>query len=87
MFHIFTSLAEFERAIIRERARAGLDAARARGCTGGRPTALTARELTAAKAMLADPHPHGRRRGAPGGIMLRLYMDVHVKVAITAGLR
>jgi DNA invertase Pin-like site-specific DNA recombinase len=51
VFHIFASLAEFERAIIRERTRAGLDAARARG----RPPALTARELTAAKAMLADP--------------------------------
>jgi DNA invertase Pin-like site-specific DNA recombinase len=55
VFHIFASLAEFERAIIRERTRAGLDAARARGRTGGRPPALTARELTAAKAMLADP--------------------------------
>lgn len=31
VFHIFASLAEFERAIIRERTRAGLDAARARG--------------------------------------------------------
>jgi DNA invertase Pin-like site-specific DNA recombinase len=55
VFHIFASLAEFERAIIRERTRAGLDAARARGRPGGRPPALTARELTAANAMLADP--------------------------------
>jgi DNA invertase Pin-like site-specific DNA recombinase len=55
VFHIFASLAEFERAIIRERTRAGLDAARARGRRGGRPPALTARELTAAKVMLADP--------------------------------
>ncbi len=55
VFHIFASLAEFERAIIRERTRAGLDAARARGRTGGRPPALTTRELTAARAMLADP--------------------------------
>ena len=39
VFHIFASLAEFERAIIRERTRAGLDAARARGRTGGRPPA------------------------------------------------
>ena len=37
IFHIFASLAEFERSIIRERTRAGLDAARARGRTGGRP--------------------------------------------------
>jgi DNA invertase Pin-like site-specific DNA recombinase len=37
VFHIFASLAEFERAIIRERTRAGLDAAGARGRKGGRP--------------------------------------------------
>jgi DNA invertase Pin-like site-specific DNA recombinase len=55
VFHIFASLAEFERAIIPGRTRAGLDAARARGRKGGRPPALTARELSAAKAMLADP--------------------------------
>jgi DNA invertase Pin-like site-specific DNA recombinase len=52
--HIFASLAEFERAIIRARTRAGLDAARTRGRLGGRPPALTARARTAANAMLAD---------------------------------
>src|SRR5436853_1979141 len=31
IFHIFGALAEFERSIIRERTKAGLDAARARG--------------------------------------------------------
>ena len=36
-FHIFGALAEFERQIIRERTRAGLAAARARGRLGGRP--------------------------------------------------
>lgn len=36
-FHIFTALAEFERDLIRERTRAGLTAARARGRMGGRP--------------------------------------------------
>ena len=54
VFHIFASLAEFERLIIRERTRAGLDAARSRGRTGGRPPALTDKDLTAAKAMLKD---------------------------------
>jgi DNA invertase Pin-like site-specific DNA recombinase len=34
VFHIFASLAEFERAIIRERTRAGLDAAHARQTMG-----------------------------------------------------
>jgi DNA invertase Pin-like site-specific DNA recombinase len=38
IFHIFTALAEFERDLIRERTKAGLTAARARGRKGGRPT-------------------------------------------------
>jgi DNA invertase Pin-like site-specific DNA recombinase len=36
VFHIFGALAEFERNLIRERTKAGLDAARARGKKGGR---------------------------------------------------
>ena len=54
-FHIFGAMAEFERSIIRERTRAGLDAARARGRKGGRPPALTKKDVAAARAMLADP--------------------------------
>src|SRR5215213_7264681 len=41
IFHIFGSLAEFERDLIRERTQAGLQAARARGKVGGRPKALS----------------------------------------------
>jgi DNA invertase Pin-like site-specific DNA recombinase len=41
IFTIFASLAEFERSIIRERTRAGLGAARARGRVGGRPRVLS----------------------------------------------
>src|SRR5437899_1292748 len=37
IFHVFGSLAEFERDLIRERTQAGLLAARARGRRGGRP--------------------------------------------------
>lgn len=37
IFHIFASLAEFDRNPIRERPNAGLSAARARGRKGGRP--------------------------------------------------
>lgn len=55
VFHIFAALAEFERAVIRERTRAGLDAARARGRTGGRPPALTETDIAAARAMLRVP--------------------------------
>jgi len=39
IFHIFGSLAEFERDLIRERTKAGLAAARARGRKGGHPRA------------------------------------------------
>lgn len=42
VFHIFGALAEFERNLIRERTRAGLAAARARGRQGGRPMLLDA---------------------------------------------
>ncbi len=37
MFNIFSALAQFERRLIQERTKAGLDAARARGRKGGRP--------------------------------------------------
>jgi DNA invertase Pin-like site-specific DNA recombinase len=49
--HLFAALAEFERELGRERTRAGLQAARARGRVGGRPTVITARKLRAALAM------------------------------------
>ena len=55
MFHLFAALAEFERGVIRERTLAGLQAARARGRTGGRPPALEAKDIAAAKALLRDP--------------------------------
>jgi len=40
VFNIFGSIAEFERAIIRERTKAGVAAAKARGRNGGRPPRL-----------------------------------------------
>jgi DNA invertase Pin-like site-specific DNA recombinase len=55
VFHIFGALAEFERAVIRERTSAGLQAARERGKKGGRPRTLGPTDLAAAKALLADP--------------------------------
>lgn len=47
-FHIFAALSEFERDIIRERTKAGLAAARARGRKGGRPKGLTKKAQHAA---------------------------------------
>jgi DNA invertase Pin-like site-specific DNA recombinase len=54
-FHVFAALAEFERNIIRERTRAGLQAARVRGRAGGRKPALNARQVREIRALLADP--------------------------------
>src|SRR5213595_3327753 len=57
VFHIFGALAEFERDIIRERTKAGLTAARARGRLGGRPKAKalnTAKKITLAQSLYND---------------------------------
>lgn len=52
VFHIFAALADFERSLIRERTKAGLDAARARGRQGGRRPVVTPVTLKKAKAMM-----------------------------------
>jgi DNA invertase Pin-like site-specific DNA recombinase len=55
IFHIFGALAEFERAMIRERTRAGLQAAKARGRIGGRRPSLSPEDRRIAQNLLADP--------------------------------
>jgi DNA invertase Pin-like site-specific DNA recombinase len=47
LFQVFGALAQFERALARERVKAGLDAAKRRGRHGGRPPALDAERLAA----------------------------------------
>lgn len=54
VFHLFGSLAEFERDLIRDRTMAGLTAARARGRIGGRPPALTPDKLAVAQQLHAS---------------------------------
>ena len=54
VFHTFGALAEFERDLIRERTKAGLAAARARGRVGGRPSVWTEGKLEQALRMLED---------------------------------
>ncbi|MDN6805512.1 recombinase family protein [Bifidobacterium mongoliense] len=44
VFNVFAAMAQFERDLIRERTNAGLQAARARGHKGGRPSKLGDRE-------------------------------------------
>lgn len=55
VFTIFAALAEFERSIIQERTRAGLEAARSRGRIGGRPRSVSDEDIAAARAMLKNP--------------------------------
>jgi len=55
VFHLFASLAEFERSVIQDRTRAGLAAARSRGRRGGRPSVMDGRKIAASRVMRADP--------------------------------
>lgn len=54
MFHIFASLAEFERDLTRERTMAGLASARARGKLGGRPRVMDDKKAAMARSMHRD---------------------------------
>jgi len=91
IFHIFASLAEFERSIIKERTLAGLSAAKRLGRVGGRPPSLKAEDLMIAKALLKDDNitveevakrlsvaPSTLYRHLPGG---RSSLDVEVERA------
>ena len=57
VFTIFAALAQMERRVLSERTRAGLDAARARGRVGGRPTVMTRERTEAARKLRADGVP------------------------------
>ncbi|USQ98437.1 recombinase family protein [Caulobacter sp. RL271] len=58
-FHVMAAMAEMERDLVLERTLAGLAAAKARGRLGGRPTKLTAQQVSHAKLLLADPEVSG----------------------------
>jgi DNA invertase Pin-like site-specific DNA recombinase len=53
VFHLFGSLGQFERDLIRERTRAGLDAAAARGRKGGRKPVVSSDTLTRARTLMS----------------------------------
>ena len=67
MMQMVGAFAEFEREMIKERTKAGLVAARARGRIGGRPSKLTKEQ----RQDIADNVLSGRKAGAD---MARLYL-------------
>lgn len=54
VFGIFAALAEFERDLIRERTKAGLSAAAARGRRGGRKPVVTTESLQKARSLMVQ---------------------------------
>jgi len=55
VFGIFASIAEYERTLISERTKAGLQSARARGRKGGRSHKMTIPKLRLAEAAMGQP--------------------------------
>lgn len=54
IFHLFASLGQFERDLIRERTQAGLKAAASRGRKGGRKPVMTNEKLAHAQSLIAN---------------------------------
>jgi DNA invertase Pin-like site-specific DNA recombinase len=61
-FHILGAIAEFEHSLMVERTKEGLEAARARGRTGGRKQALKPRQVSLAQEMYDELGDDGKRK-------------------------
>jgi DNA invertase Pin-like site-specific DNA recombinase len=86
LFHIFGSLAQFERSLIQERVQAGLAAARRRGRHGGRPATIAAEKLAAVIAALDD----GATKAAvcrTFGIKRSTLIDSLARIGWSAGIK
>jgi DNA invertase Pin-like site-specific DNA recombinase len=67
-FHVFAALAQREAEVLRERTRAGLAAAHARGHRPGRPRRLAAEQLEMARTLMANPMLSARQVAAQLGV-------------------
>lgn len=85
MFQIFGAFAEFERGLIRERTRAGLESARAKRRFSGRPPKLIEKDIQAAKTLLANTdltvEEVARRIGASPATLYRRLPAARASVA------
>ncbi len=75
---IFASLAEYERALILERAEAARDSARARGRQVGRPKSMTADQIEKARVLLAADWSRVRVAKELGVSRASLYREIPV---------
>jgi DNA invertase Pin-like site-specific DNA recombinase len=77
-FHIFAALAEFEASVIRDRTRAGLQAARQRGMKLGRPRSLRPEQVEMARTMMDNPNLSARQVAEQLGVhRATLYRCLH----------
>ena len=82
LMQMLGSFAEFERAMVRERTRAGLKAAAARGRTGGRQPKLTPEQ----KAEILDGLGSGRKSAADLARLFRVHRATISRLAAQAGV-
>ena len=86
MFHIFASLAQFERELIQERTKAGIKSARERGKIGGRPSKLTLADKTMIQALMSHQETNVKelatRFGVSRATLYRVFDDGQKKEAL-----
>lgn len=76
LFTIFAGLSQFERDLIRQRTKSGLEAARARGHKGGRPKVSSGKVETALKMYDSKLHTIEEITGATGISRSTLYRAI-----------
>lgn len=74
--HMMGALAEFERSLIAERTRAGLEAARRRGKRLGRPRVMSEKKITLALRLAAEGNTRKKIAAACGVSVPTLYREL-----------
>lgn len=82
-FHIIAAMAEMERELIRERTRAGLDSARAKGLVGGRKKAMDEKKVASAKTLLETGTPPKEVADMCGVSVATLYRYIPAAASIS----